>query len=102
MPSLPCPPPSACASTFSEGSVAKCAADGKLYKLEGGKLRQLPSKEIYASYGSPQPTFVDRSTSCCQLSRCAVGAALPTGKAACPLTAGTACYPSLALNRWIG
>ncbi|KAI7838509.1 hypothetical protein COHA_007770 [Chlorella ohadii] len=82
---------SACASTFSEGTVAKCAADGKLYKLERGKLRQFPSQEIYASYGSPPPTFVDRSTSCCQLSRCAVGAALPMGS--CSTLIGFTFYP---------
>lgn len=66
---------------MSDGTIAKCAANGRLYKLEGGKLRQFASRTIYASYGSPPPTFVDRSTSCCQISRCAVGATLPMGEA---------------------
>ncbi|PRW45727.1 40S ribosomal S12-like [Chlorella sorokiniana] len=82
---------SACASTFADGTIAKCAANGRLYRVESGKLRQFPSKEVYASYGSPPPTFEDRSTSCCQLSRCGAGAALPMGN--CTTLFGFAFYP---------
>ena len=44
---------------FTEGTNVICHDDGKVYLVQGGKLRWYPDTTIYKTYGSPPFTTVD-------------------------------------------
>jgi hypothetical protein len=54
---------------LAEGAVVRCAANGAIFRLEGGQRRHYPSWEVYVALGKPASQNVD----------CALLDAIPTG-----------------------